>query len=377
MTTKEASPVKAALSLANLKSALKVVSGAVDKSSTIPTLGCIRLEQTAAGLAIESTNLDLAIRVESAEDSGLKDPLLMPAEKLVQWTRLLSGDSVKLSATESRVTVQCGRPKAVMPVMPASNWPALSFTANNDAITLKQGALARALKYALTAAAKKEERYTLNSILIEGDGKLLRTVATDGHRMSVYAIPCDEKLKNILMPSRMVKAMIPLLTDSDEGIDLAVDEEKIVASIAGELPVHVSSRKVTGEFPRWHAVFPKNEIRISVQAPELLAALERCIVLSDEKSAAVDLIFSKGQIALTGASAENGEAEESIDAVGGEELQGEFHTRVNGEYLPDVLKGLSGEMLIKLPAQPGSALLFTAEPHEGELLDYVLMPLRV
>jgi len=373
---KEAPPVKASISLANLKHALKVVGSAIQRTATIPILQCIRMEQLPTGLALEGTDLDISIRATAAETSGLEKALVMPAEKLIAWTKLLTGEDVKISATTHRATLQCGRPKAVLPIVDASTFPQLSFVSKNEGITLKQGNLARALRFAQMSVSTDSSRYTLNGILIQGDGEHLRMVATDGHRMTVYNLPCEEKIADLLAPSRFVKALLPMLSDEEGGIDLAVDDEKIVATIAAGVAINVASRKMTGQFPKWENVFPKNKISVRVDAGELLSSLGRCIVLSDEKSCAIDLIFEPGgQLTIKGASADNGEAEESIQTGGAPES--EFHTRVNGAYLHALLKILEGDITICLPETPGAALLFKATPHEGETLDYVLMPMRV
>ena len=49
---KEAPPMKASISLANLKHALKVVGAAIQRTATIPILQCIRLEQLPTGFAL-------------------------------------------------------------------------------------------------------------------------------------------------------------------------------------------------------------------------------------------------------------------------------------------------------------------------------------
>ena len=371
----ESTPSKARVSVSNLKHALKVVSAAIERTATIPVLQCVHLEQLPDGLAFEATNLDIAIRAITPETSGLDHACIMPAEKLLAWTKLLSGDEVKLSITDRRATVQCARSRAVLPVLGVGSWPQLSFKSEGEeSITLKQGDLARALRFVNIAVSNDASRYTLNGILIEGDGTRLRMVATDGHRLMVYTIPCEEKIKNLLMPARFIKALLPLLADEDGGIDLAFDQNQIVASVEAAMPIHVASKKLTGQFPSWEQVMPKNKTVITAKAGEMRSALERALLLSNKESGALKLTFTS-EITIEGSDALNGEARETVDCVGAPEEP--FAIGVNGGYLHDLFKLLSGDVRMAIPDSPQKPLMISADPNDTEKLDYVVMPMRL
>ena len=374
-TAPEAPPMKSLITLSNLKHALKIVGAAIQRTATIPVLQCVRLEQLESGFALEATDLDLYIRAVVSEMSGPAEPLLIPAEKFTAWTKLLSGDDVTISATERRATVQCGRARATLPVMPAEHWPHHDvFAASEDRIPFIQGDFARALRFALIAMSHEESRYTLNGILLQGNGRTLRMVATDRHRLMVYTVPCVEKI-TLLLPGAFVKALLPLLTDEDGGLDLSYDDKKVLSSIDGEMRVFVAGNKLSGSFPNYDAVIPKDsKVTVTAKVSDLLASLERCALLSDELSGLVTLTFGQ-QITLTAASAANGESEETVDCVGSPEEP--LRIGVNVDYLIDLLKRLDGDVRIALPKEDGKPLLLTAEPHEGETLLYVVMPMRI
>jgi DNA polymerase-3 subunit beta len=368
----ESAPSKATVSLSNLKHALKTVSAAIERKTTIPILTCVKVEQTPAGLILEATNLDLAIRAAVPESTTIDKPVVIPAEKLLDWTKLLTGDEVKLSLTDRRATLQCARARAVLPIMGVGSWPQISFEANGGAITLDQEGVARALRFAQIAVSKEASRYTLNGILAVGDGSHLKFVATNGHTMMIYSISCEDKLKNLLIPAGMVKALLPML--SDGGVDVTFDDQQIIAALPGETPVHVAHKKLAGPFPNWEAVVPKNNTVITAKAGELRSSLERCLLLSDERSCSVKLTFDK-EITLEGSDAQSGEARETVDCQGTPKQP--FSVGVNGEYLLDLFKLLSGDVRICLPDTNQSALMFSADPAEGDHLDYVVMPMRL
>jgi DNA polymerase-3 subunit beta len=367
--------VKASIGLANLKSALRIVAAAIEHKTTIPILQCVRMEQMGKGLSLEGTSLEVFIRAIIPEMAGPAKPILTPAEKFTAWTKLLSGETVSISATAARATVQCGRARATLPVMPAAHWPATDvYGIRDNSVTLTQGSIARALRFALISVSDDASRFALNGIQAEGDGTTLRLVSTDGYCLTIYALPCDARV-NMLLPGSFVKALLPLLNDEDGGVDLAFDEHAILASIDADMRVDVAGKKITGSFPQWKAVYPNDaRTEVTVSVADLEASLERCLLLSDENSKAIDLRFA-GEITISAASALNGEAKETVDCQGAP--ANELHTRINGGYLRDLLKKLSGEIRIALPDHNKKALLFKAEPHEGESVEYIVMPMQV
>lgn len=381
-----ADEVKASIGLGNLKHALKVTAMANSKASLIPTLQGVRMEQIDNGLALEATDLDVFIRVVLPELDGPQQPIITPAEKFNAWAKLLDGDKVQIHAKgntyhsagtgPARVTMQCGRAHATLPVIPAANWPSNDiYSLKADGITLTQGAFARALSFAQIAVSDESSRYTLNGIQMEGDGSKLQLVSTEGHCLVLYTVPCEEKV-NILLPGRLVKVLLPLLTDEDGGVDLTFTDTQILASIDAETKMYVGSPRMNGQFPNWQAIMPRDKrTDVKVKVSDLSQSLERCALLSDEKTGAIDLTFTPDELTLHAANAQSGEADETVPFEG--VLKDDFKTRVNADFLRVLAKKLSGELTICIPASNQKALFMKAEPHEGETLGYVVMPMRM
>lgn len=369
-------PGHAKISLANLKQALKTVGMAIERTATIPVLQCVRMEQVEDGLALESTNLDLYIRTVVAELGGPEKPILIPAAKFTAWAKLLDGEDVKITTTALRATVQCGRAKAVLPILSAAGWPDTTATnIKGDGISLVQGQFARALKFALIAMSVEESRYTLNGIKAEGDGTSLRLIATDGHKLMAYTMPCGEKI-DVLLPGRFVKTLVPLLTDEDGGLDLTMNDKSILATIFADNKLLVASNKLAGTFPQWQAIMPKDKrTTVTIKVADLLPSLERALLMSGEYTA-LDLRFAQ-QLTVSAADANAGEATETVECTGGP--ADELHMRINGSYLLGLIKLLDSAATVDfgLPKDNMKPMLLKATPCEGETLDYIIMPMAI
>jgi DNA polymerase III subunit beta len=368
--------IEASISLGNLKHALKITGMANSKAAIMPILQGVRMEQVSTGLALEATDLDVYIRVVLPELAGPQKALITPAEKFEKWTKLLDGKDVTISADHARATVKCGRAKATLPVIPAANWPSNEiYNLKADGVTLTQGALARAVGFAQIAVSDDNSRYTLNGMQLHGDGSKLSVVSTEGHCLMLYTVPCEEKI-NLLMPGRLAKVLLPLLTDEDGGVDLTVSDTQILASIDADTKIYAGCNRMTGQFPNWQAIVPRDErTDVTIKVADLALSLERCALLSDEKTGAVDLSFAGNVLTIHAANAQHGEADEVVPFDG--KLDAEFKTRINADFLRALVKKLSTDLTVSIPDNNGKALSFKAAPHEGESLLYIVMPMRM
>jgi DNA polymerase III subunit beta len=372
----KAEGTKATIHLAELNHALKLVERAIARNTTIPILSCVRMEKLPSGLALEATNLDLTIRaVMTDETDGPDRPLVMPAEHFICWTKLLSGDDVKISATDKRATLTSGRARAVLPVFSADQWPINGLPAiAGDGINYPQTSLKRALSFAALSMNTGESRYNINGVLLQGDGAKLTVVSTEGHCMTIYTLASQEKI-DLLLPAKLIKAMLPLLGDTDSTFNLSIEDKRILATIGDEkINILLSSGKLAGKFPEWKACLPAEErVSITFDAAEMRNSLERCMLLSDGVSGCVRLTFTD-QITIDASSAENGEARETVPCLG--HSDDSITVGICGDYLLNLLKKLDGKIIIDLPTNNMKPLLFRAEPHENEDLTYIIMPMR-
>src|SRR5213594_2516297 len=164
-------------------------------------------------------------------------------------------------------------------------------------------------------------------------------VATDGHRLS-HIERSGEKFDGIsgemktLIPKKAMDELKSLLDGTDaETIDFAKDESTLYFRIGPRL---LTSRQLTGQFPNYEAVLPKdNSKSITVNGEDLSAAISRVAQFADERSRAVRLKLEKGELKLSASSTETGESEDSIET----DYNGETMTiGFNAQYITEFLK---------------------------------------
>ncbi len=127
-----------------------------------------------------------------------------------------------------------------------------------------------------------------------------------------------------------------LLDSTDaETIDFAKDESTLYFRIGQRL---LTSRQLTGQFPNFEAVLPKdNNKSVTLPGNDLGAAISRVAQFADERSRAVRLRMEKGELKLSASSTETGESEDTIETS----YQGDSLTvGFNAQYILDFLKAV-------------------------------------
>jgi len=204
-------------------------------------------------------------------------------------------------------------------------------------------------------------------------------VATDGHRLA-HVERNGETFEGVsgelktLVPKKAMDELKSLVDAADdvETIEFAKDESTLFFRIGPRL---LTSRQLTGQFPNYEAVLPKdNSKSIALHGEDLGAAIARVAQFADERSRAVRLKLENGELKLSASSTETGESEDSIET----DYKGETLTiGFNAQYITDFLKATgSGDVRLELKDAQSAGQL---RPAEGEdyKYRYIVMPMRI
>jgi DNA polymerase III subunit beta len=136
----------------------------------------------------------------------------------------------------------------------------------------------------------------------------------------------------------------------------------------------VSMRLVEGEFPDYRGVIP-NESRyhVSVARNELLSAIKRVAIFSNERYHGVKFSLSSGLLTVSSTSPEMGEATETIDV---DFTGGDFGIGFNASYLQQVLGVMpeESEAVLGVSDEVSPGVITSAADSQ---FTYVVMPMRL
>ncbi len=358
---------------------LTATQGVVERKTTIPILSNYLFEAAGDKLSLTATDLDLSLRTSCSAKVKKEGSCTIPARKLYDYVKLLPDADITIKLLENHwVSIRCGRSNTKMVGMARANFPSLPAFPTAGVVKIPAQVLRSMIAKTCFAISSEESRYTLNGGLMMLKPESITMVATDGHRLA-HVERSGEKFEGVsgemktLVPKKAMDELKTLLGSTDaETIDFAKDESTLFFRIGQRL---LTSRQLTGQFPNFEAVLPKEITKsVSVQGDELGAAIARVAQFADERSRAVRLKLEKGELKLSASSTETGESEDSIEiAYNGDPLTIGF----NAQYLVDFIKA-SGAGEVKLEFKdPQSAGQMRPAESEDYKYRYIVMPMRI
>src|ERR1700684_2476605 len=357
---------------------LTATQGVVERKTTIPILSNYLFEAGGDKLSLTATDLDLSLRTSCDAKVKKEGSCTIPARKLYDYVRLLPDADITIKLLENHwVSIRCGRSNTKMVGMAKSNFPSLPVFPSVGVVKIPTQVLRSMIAKTGFAIANEESRYTLNGALMVLKPESITMVATDGHRLA-HVERSGEKFEGVsgemktLIPKKAMDELKSLLDSDVETIDFAKDESTLFFRVGPRL---LTSRQLTGQFPNYEAVLPKDISKsIALHGEELGSAIARVAQFADERSRAVRIRLEKGELKISASSTETGESEDSIEvAYDGEPMAIGF----NAQYLMDFIKATgSAEVKLELKDAQSAGQLRPAESEDYKYR-YIVMPMRI
>jgi DNA polymerase-3 subunit beta len=133
---------------------------------------------------------------------------------------------------------------------------------------------------------------------------------------------------------------------------------------------------LTGNFPDYERVLPKDhQLSAKLRKDEIRSAIERVAQFADERSRAIRVQFTPGEVKVFSSSVEMGESEESVNSeYTGPELEIGF----NAQYLLDFLRAIPQDHVsFELKDQKSAGEMRPAGENVADQYRYVVMPMRI
>ena len=230
------------------------------------------------------------------------------------------------------------------------------------------------------AISMEESRFTLNGALLLMRPEGLTMVATDGHRLAYVQAAAAEsgrvdKQFRALVPKMAMAELIKLADDGapEAKAAFAGDDNHLFFQVGQRLLI---TRKLTGNFPDYERVLPKDHAVIAqLQKDEIRSAIERVAQFADERSRAIRVQFTSGEVKVFSSSVEMGESEETVPS----EYQGpDMEIGFNAQYLLDFLRAIPQERVaFELKDQKSAGEMRPAGDAVADQYRYVVMPMRI
>ena len=354
---------------------LTSVGNIVEKRHTLPILSNLLLEARQGTITLTATDLEMQISLSIPANPEADIAMTVSARKLLDICRSLPEQcSITLHSEDHRMQLSSGKSRFNLQTLPAADYPLMSKSKGetNLVLQLPQHQLKKLLKQVEYAMAQQDIRYYLNGLLLEVSHERLNLVGTDGHRLSFTSIQLNNSYEKqeVILPRKTIIELIKLLDDSDNVVSIEVGAQQALFSFSG---ISIISKVIDGKFPDYNRVIPTGYTNsFSVDRHQMLLAMQRASILSNEKYRGIRMILGKDNVRLISSNSEQEEAEEDLEvSYGGDPLDVGF----NVTYMIDVLTNVESETVIFSFTDANSSCLVTI-PNEPDYR-YVVMPMRI
>src|ERR1051325_8879678 len=361
-----------------LQKELSFVQGVVERKNTIPVLANILIESAGEdAIRISGTDLDVTIRCDAdAESIKSQGAICVQARKLFDIARLLPDAPVKFKKEENEwVTVECDRSKFRLPGISKETFPELPGFKSTP-LKLSASLLKTLIDRTIFAITQEEGRYTLSGAKFELDSNGVKMVTTDGHRLAYAATKNGLTAANteldVLIPRKTLAELTKLTADFEGDISLGADENHVYFQIGSRLLI---SRMLSGQFPNYEMVMPKNNDReATFDTGSLNQAVRRVALMADDRSHAIRFHLSKEQLLISAQNSDEGEARETLETdFAGDETDIGF----NAQYLQDFLNVVAVEKVAFEFKDGNSQAQLKPVSDDTNEYKYVVMPMRL
>ena len=345
---------------------LQSVSGIVERRHTLPILSNVLLEKKGDRLTLLATDIEIQITTSTEGAGGDGDgAVTVGARKLQEILRSLP--DVSLVLEDKRLLVRGGKSRFSLQTLPADDFPRMTVNeGETKQFSISQKAFRQLISKTQYSMAAQDVRYYLNGLLLLVEGKELRAVATDGHRLAYASVEIDTDLprQEMILPRKTVLELNRLLLDNDEALKITLTPNQVRFAFGSVVLVSklIDERVVPATL--------KNHMKVGRQT--LMQAMQRAAILTNEKFRGVRVVLGENSLKLIAANAEQEEAVEEIEV----DYTGDIiDVGFNVGYLLDVLNNIHTEEIQWSFNDANSSALITVPGNDR--FKYVVMPMRI
>ena len=320
-----------------LKEELGFIQGVVERKTTIPVLANILIESIGENeIRIVGTDLDVTIRCDAEADIKKSGSMCIQARKLFDIVRALDSGDVHFKKEDNEwVTMKCGRANFRLAGVSRDQFPEIPQFKSTP-MKLPAAVFNYFIQNTAFAITSEVSRFTLSGAkFIVNDG-VAKMITTDGHRLAYIEKKLDSgdttDVIDTLIPKKALLELAKVSRDTSSDISFGEDPNHLYFEMEGRLLI---SRKLSGNFPNYEMVMPKDNDKAAIfDLDEMRAAVRRISLMADERNRSIRVTVRDGEIELSAQSSEEGEGREAVQA---EYTGEEFQLGFNWQYLLEFL----------------------------------------
>ena len=366
---------------------------AVSGKSTLSTIEGILIEAKIPDTCVLTTfDLEKGVRITVEAKVIEEGSYIINAQKFSQTLRVMEGEEVTLTVDDKlSASIVSGKSSHKMNALKGSDFPAIPDLVSNRSFLVGQAVVKKMLSKVSFAMGVNDQRVVLNGTYVKTTDDSIMMVACDSFKLAKCVERTELVNKNtngnehleysFILPVKTVNELSRLLTDDDEAVMQLYVTRKHVVFLIGELTFF--TRLVDGEYIDFDRIIVKNhKINLKVNRQELLSALDRAALITEERIAGsvrshVKLDMNEGLLKISAVSSAGSTYDELMVDHQGEDIIIAFNNR----FLIDSVRATEGETLNLCLSSPLTSMNITPTDNHYEETGkeelFMLLPVRM
>jgi len=355
------------------------VQNIIEKKSTMPILSTVLLTAESGILSVSATDLEMGFQQKLPVTINKEGSVTIPGRKIFEILRESSSEKISLKEKDNNwIFISDGNARYNLASFSADEFPGLVEPEDVPEIEIEGRVLNEMIDKTIYAVTAEDAGYKLSGIfteIVEGEqGKMLRMVATDGHRLSLI----DKHVENVEaldLPSGIMiprKAMIEISKIGSESEKIHFGFKNKYCVVRKENLI-LTVRLLESKFPDYSMVIPKETpILLNLSKNILIESMRRMLILSNERYRAVKMSFEGDKMELVSTNPDVGDVQENLDvSYGGRKMEIGF----NPKYFVDALQSMESHNITLGFKDESKPCILKGEADAGFLA--LMMPMRI
>lgn len=354
-----------------LLQALELVSRISVKHVTLPVLQCVHLEAKNNSLTLQATNIEVGLEIAIPATVEEVGTIAVPAQTFLQSIQFIAQKEVSLRVEEQVLQIETEATNTSIKLFPADEFPTIRYV-EGKSVTATPNMISLGIKSVVFAASQTSIKPELGSVYVQQKKEhSLTFVATDSFRLMEKTVPQKSLVldQSIMIPSKNAIELARVCDVVEGDAELIINENQCGMKFSSG--VYFTTRLVTGSFPDYEQIIPKEYVaHVTLLKEDLLRTFKKTSIFLN-KFRQVSLTITDKSLTVASQNAEVGHTTNTVNAsTEGEELTLSF----NQQYIMDPLSHIQDDSVKMSFAGLGRAMVIKGV--SDTTFRYLVMPMN-
>ena len=354
-----------------LLEALELISRISVKHVTLPVLQCVHLEAKNDSLTLQATNVEVGLEITLPAKVDEPGIIAVPAQTFLQSIQFIAQKELALRVEEQVLQIETEATNTSIKLFPVDEFPTIRYVEGTSAPATAT-MLSLGIKSVVFAASQTSIKPELGSVFIQQKKEhSLTFVATDSFRLMEKTVPQKNLVleQSIMIPNKNAIELARVCDVVDGEAELVINENQCGVKFAKG--VYFTTRLVTGSFPDYEQIIPKEYVsHTTLLKEDLLRTFKKTSIFLN-KFRQVSLTLTDKSLTVASQNAEVGHTTNTVVATTeGEELTLSF----NQQYIMDPLSHIQDDSIKMSFAGLGRAMVIKGV--SDSTFRYLVMPMN-